>query len=37
MLLHAAIEVGSLRRRRLYGVEEKAPDARGASGPVVAA
>jgi preprotein translocase subunit SecD len=36
MLLHAAIEVSSLRRRRLYGVEEKAPDARAASGPVVA-
>jgi len=28
MLLHAVIEVNSLRRRRLYGVEEKAPDAR---------
>jgi preprotein translocase subunit SecD len=28
MLLHAVIEVNSLRRRRLYGVEEKAPEAR---------
>jgi preprotein translocase subunit SecD len=36
MLLHAAIEVNSLRRRRLYGVEEKAPDTRAASTPVVA-
>jgi preprotein translocase subunit SecD len=36
MLLHAAIEVNSLRRRRLYGVEEKAPETRGAATPVVA-
>src|SRR5207253_651864 len=36
MLLHAAIEASSLRRRRLYGVEEKAPDARAAGAPVVA-
>jgi len=36
MLLHAAIEVSSLRRRRLYGVEEKAPDARAAGAPVAA-
>ena len=28
MLLHAVIEVNSLRRRRLYGVEEKAPEPR---------
>jgi len=36
MLLHAAIEASSLRRRRLYGVEEKAPDARAAGAPVAA-
>jgi preprotein translocase subunit SecD len=36
MLLHAAIEMSSLRRRRLYGVEEKAPDARGAGAPAAA-
>ena len=36
MLLHAAIEASSLRRRRLYGVEEKAPDARTAGAPVAA-
>ncbi len=36
MLLHAAIEASSLRRRRLYGVEEKAPDTRAAGAPVVA-
>src|SRR5438309_865478 len=35
MLLHAAIEASSLRRRRLFGVEEKAPDARAAGAPVV--
>jgi preprotein translocase subunit SecD len=28
MLLHAAIEVNSFRRRRLYGVEEKPPETR---------
>jgi len=36
MLLHAAIEVNSLRRRRLYGVEEKAPETRGAAAPLAA-
>ena len=36
MLLHAAIEASSLRRRRLYGVEEKAPDSRVAGAPVAA-
>jgi preprotein translocase subunit SecD len=30
MLLHGAIEIASLRQRRLYGVEERAPDAREA-------
>ena len=35
MLLHAAIEVTSFRRRRLYGVEEKLPETR-APGPRVA-
>jgi preprotein translocase subunit SecD len=35
MLLHAAIEVNSFRRRRLYGVEEKPPETR-APGPRVA-
>src|SRR5437867_4511797 len=36
MLLHAVIEVPSLRQRRLYGVEGKAPDARTAGAPVAA-
>jgi len=36
MLRHAAIEVNSLRRRRLYGVEEKAPETRGAAAPLAA-
>jgi preprotein translocase subunit SecD len=37
MLLHAAIEVNSFRRRRLYGVEEKPPEQRapGARVPAV--
>jgi len=34
MLLHAAIEMNWLRRRRLYGVEERAPEARGAAAPL---
>jgi preprotein translocase subunit SecD len=36
MLLHAAIEVNALRRRRLYGVEEKPPETRPARAPVAA-
>ena len=37
MLLHAVIEVNSLRRRRLYGVEEKPPETRSTPrAPVVA-
>ena len=35
MLLHGAIEYPSLRRRRLWGVEEKAPDGRAAAGATV--
>ena len=36
MLLHAAIEVNALRRRRLYGVEEKPPEPRPTRTPVAA-
>ena len=36
MLLHGAIEIGSLRRRSLYGVEERSTEAR-ASGATVTA
>ena len=35
MLLHGAIEYPSLRRRRLWGVEEKAPDGRAPAGATV--
>jgi preprotein translocase subunit SecD len=33
MLLHGAIEIGWLRQRRLYGVEERVPEARVAAAP----
>ena len=36
MLLHGAIEVNALRRRRLYGVEEKPPEPRPTRTPVAA-
>ncbi len=35
MLLHAAIEIPSLRQRRLYGVEERTPDTRTPGGAPV--
>ena len=35
MLLHGAIEYPSLRRRHLWGVEEKAPDGRAPAGATV--
>lgn len=34
MLLHAAIEISSLRRRSLYGVEERAVEPRASGAPV---
>ena len=37
MLLHGAIEIPSLRQRRLYGVEERSPDARASASPASAA
>jgi preprotein translocase subunit SecD len=37
MLLHGAIEIPSLRQRRLYGVEERSPEARASASPVSAA
>src|SRR5712692_753295 len=37
MLLHGAIEIPSLRQRRLYGVEERSPDPRASASPASAA